>query len=454
MSHSTSGESRWSRSAVAASLLATSLVAQGIIPNECCPESKVATLLYPYDQGWEQAPDVVDATTGSTTVNLYGKATHEIAMPAIQVDMSGMVRAYHGWLAAYMNYAYWTGAGTNLVNAGIPVPPVTSSLLDAGARMQLRPGAMPGLYIYEPNPVGGEESSGPVEPQSQQMQQSEEPSADPEENWYEGSLFQYGAPIETGAMPFSAAIFTPPASFSSPWSTPSAPVVYTNQLSGAQLWHFGTNLEVRYVDGSVARFEGFNPYSTAQGGKLWRVVWVKDPDDNHAESSYDSAHRLISIAFTSGLTQDFDYVLGLSNWSVATLVEVSYEQTSGSTTARLTGQAWGIVLVGGSSSVGKHFGDVLSCTYSAARRELRHSSGGTLHTISGSPYVTGQIVYEFDCSSGARTMDLLPEVTSLWAVTSTDAIGGSPRWAQASQSTRVRLSLMYWQVHSAPYFSD
>lgn len=325
-----------------ASLLLAPLAAQGVIPNECCPESKVATLLYPYEQGWEQAPDAVDATTGTTTLNLYGKANHEIAMPAVQDGMSGMARAYHGWLAVDMSYAYWTGAGTNLVNAGIPVPPVTSSLLDAGARMQPRPGTMPGLYIYEPNPAGGEEPSGPVDPQSQQMQQNEEPGGDPEENWYEGSLFQYGAPIETGATPSSTAIFTPPASFSAPWPIPSAPVVYTNQLSGAQLWHFGTYLEVRYVDGSVARFESFNPYSTAQNGRLWRVDWVKDPYDNHAEYSYDNAHRLISIAFPSGLTQKFNYAPGWSNWSGATLFEVSYEQTSGSTTTQLTDQTWGL----------------------------------------------------------------------------------------------------------------
>lgn len=82
------------------------LAAQGVIPNECCPETKVATLLRPYELGWEQAPDASDATSGSTSVNLYGKATHEIAMPAVQDGMSGMARAYHGWLAVDMSFAY------------------------------------------------------------------------------------------------------------------------------------------------------------------------------------------------------------------------------------------------------------------------------------------------------------------------------------------------------------
>ncbi|MFM1873529.1 MAG: hypothetical protein RL398_2951, partial [Planctomycetota bacterium] len=367
------------------------LAAQGVIPNECCPETKVATLLRPYELGWEQAPDASDATSGSTSVNLYGKATHEIAMPAVQDGMSGMARAYHGWLAVDMSFAYWTGAGTNLVNAGIPVPPVTSSLLDDGARMQPRPGTMPGLYIYELNPIGGDDFS--------------EPGEGPENGYegdYEGTLLQYGAPIETGASPSSTAIFTPPTSFSTPWPIPSAPIVYSNQLSGAQLWHFGTHLEARYVDGSVARFESFNPYSTPQVGKLWRVDWVKDPYDNHAEYSYDSAHRLIRIAFPSGLTQKFNYAPGWSNWSGATLVEVSYEQTSGSTTTQLSDRSWGLAFVGGSPSGGKHFGGVLSRTYSAARRVLKDPSTGTPHTIGGSSYVTGQIVYEFAYNSGSR----------------------------------------------------
>lgn len=471
-----------------------------MIPNECCPESKLATLLYPYEHGWEQAPDVVDATTGSSTVNLYGKATHEIAMPAVQDGMAGMARAYHGWLAVDMSFTYWTGVGANLVNAGIPVPRVTSTLLDSGLRMQPRPGTMPGLYIYEPDPIGGADPSGSTGQQSQQMQQGAEPGEEIEENWYEGSLFQYGAPIETGATPSSTAIFSPPASFSSLWPVPSAPVVYTNQLSGAQLWHFGTFLEVRYVDGSVARFESFDPYSTPQKGKLWRVDWVKDPYDNHAEYSYDNAHRLISIAFPSGLTQKFNYAPGWSNWSGATLFEVSYEQTSGSTTTPLTEQTWGLAFVGGSPSGGKHFGGVLSRTYSAPRRVLQDPSTGVPHTISGSSYVTGQIVYEFTYnagarlvtesqsvhtgaafdnsltipaglstlavavteflsaspnrvsrqvnsitgsdwvitySSGTRTTDLLPGVTSLQAVTSTDAIGGSQRYEFDPPSGRL-----------------
>lgn len=255
----------------------------------------------------------------------------------------------------------------------------------------------------------------------------------------------------------------------------------------------------------MARFESFNPYSTPQVGKLWRVDWVKDPYDNHAEYSYDSAHRLIRIAFPSGLTQKFNYAPGWSNWSGATLVEVSYEQTSGSTTTQLSDRSWGLAFVGGSPSGGKHFGGVLSRTYSAARRVLKDPSTGAPHTISGSSYVTGQIVYEFaynsgsrlvtesqsvhtgaafdgsltvpsglstvavavtefhssspnrvsrqvnsitasdwdiTYSSGTRTTDLLPGVTSLQAVTSTDAIGGTQRYEFDPPSGRLYSVIM------------
>lgn len=346
-------------------------VAQGVIPNECCPETKVPTLLQAFEHGYEQAADVTDVGSPSTATTLYGTATRDIAMPAVQDGMHGVARLYHARLVVDMSYPFWTAGGGDLTNSGIPVPPVSTSVLDA-AKMQPRPGTMPGLYIYQPNGLDEE-------------------------------AYQYGSPVESGVSPSSTAKYSPPQSFVPLVPSTSSPVVFTNQLSGAQLWHFGTYIEVRHVDGSIARFDSFDPYTSTQTGTLWRVTWVKDPYDNTATYAYDNAHRLTSIAFPSGLTQRFNYAPQWPGWSSGSQLQVDYEQFNGTSTVALTGQSWGLAFGTAGPSGGSHFGSCLIRTYSAPRRILNDATGSGPYTMSGTPYVTGQIVYELDYSSAAVT---------------------------------------------------
>lgn len=332
----------------------------GVIPNESCrPPSSVVFR----ESCGDGKPVCRDAGSGPTNVTTYGSAQRYIPMPTVEDGMMGLARLYHGTLVVDASYTAIDGTGSSLTGGDLPLVDMDSAHLigsgsEVGLAVQPRPGTMPGLYVLQEN----------------------------------DNFFQYGGPIESGANPQTTAVYIDPGD-----SVP-APVL-TNNLSGAQLWRYMSAspqyIEIKHVDGSVARFDSFQPYN---GGyipstrTLWHVTQVRDPYDNIATYEYDGLYRLIHINFPSGLTQTFDYGPSWGTWgSGYDRLEISYAQGSTALSAR----TWGVVFSGVTgTSGGHHFGSRLYRTYSAQRVVLEDPTSGQPHSIGSGSTVTGQVVYE------------------------------------------------------------
>jgi YD repeat-containing protein len=183
---------------------------------------------------------------------------------------------------------------------GLPVPSLQADFLVGGpAGLQPRPGTMPGLYVYE----------------------------------HDGDYYQYGGPLDTGADPQTTAVYADPTD--SPLSEPLA-----SNLSGAQLYRFFPQslaaaaapqhyVEVRHVDGTVARFDRFtaylpnNPHSARRVFRLTRLV---DPFDNVATFTYDALNRLTRIDFPSGLSQRWNWAPNWPGFVPGNQLEITYAQ--------------------------------------------------------------------------------------------------------------------------------
>ncbi|MBL8723216.1 MAG: hypothetical protein JNK49_04180, partial [Planctomycetes bacterium] len=332
---------------------------EGLIPNECCPEASIA----PDPENPDGDPTVHDAGNGRLLVTTYGSAVRVLPFPTMHTGLSGIAQLYVSQFRFDVSYTAWTGSSA-LLTANLPMPDMLASHLDAGAgAVQPRPGTMPGLYLYQTG----------------------------------GHFYLYGAPLESGANPQATGDFTN--------ITDAGPSIYRNQLSGAELWHYTSAsppyVEVKHIDGSVAKFASFNPYNTTTSGTLWRIAEVRDPYDNVSTYSYSSSHQLTSIAFPSGLRMDFDYAPSWA-WSGSSCLEISYRQID----VQLTGQTWGMVFSGAQGTAGgTHFGERLVRTYSPARKVLKdQATAGSPHSIASmsAATVNGQIVHLFSYDATNR----------------------------------------------------
>ncbi|MBZ0153489.1 MAG: hypothetical protein K8J09_18340, partial [Planctomycetes bacterium] len=232
-------------------------------------------------------------------------------------------------------------------------------------------------------------------------------------------FYQYGGPLETGASPQTTAVYADYNIVEGvpnqvPEFAPTTKYVYTNNLSGAQLWRYVTGsseyVEVRHVDGSVAHFESFNPYvstySPSPTRNLWRITWVRDPYDNQSDYTYNSLHQLTEIAFPSGIQECFNY---LPSWrtgwpSGSDCIEISYK-VHGSTPTEAAAKTWAMVFSGTAGTAGGHyFGKRLYRTYSAPRDMLVAASSGQPYGGDAQSVANGQIVHEFQFNDGTRTV--------------------------------------------------
>lgn len=335
---------------------------------------------------------VFDSGTGIPTVETYGTTLYRMPMPVLTTGMIGLADLYHSVLVIDTSLPSWTGTGTHLkalTGDELPVPDVGSNhLLGEGYGLQPRPGSMPGQYIYQAG----------------------------------NDFYQYGGPVDTGANPQTTAVYNNPSD-----DPPSGTVVLTNNLSGAQLWWFSAAspayVEIRHVDGTVARFDSFTTYISTwtppSGTKLWRLTSVRDAYDNLASYSYDSINRLTAIQFPSGLKQHFSWSGGgtgtppsWSGWSSSfDLLEVSYTYNTTSPT-EVAGRTWGIVFENNTtgSFVQRHFGGRLYRTYSATRSVLVDLSSPGPYAIGSGSEVTGQVVHDFAYNPTSRTLTLSQKV--------------------------------------------
>lgn len=330
--------------------------------------------------GTDPGTPVIDIGHVIPVVNVYSGIDLRVPMGSMADGVSGLASLYHSVFIIDGSYTAWNGSGTNIKieEGGTPVPtPDLASVNLAGEEqgLQPRPGTMPGLYIYQ-----------------------------------DGSAFhQYGGPIDSGANPQTTAIYE---------DLTDAPgtVVMTNQLSGAQLWWYKSAvppyLEVKHVDGTIARFNSFashsSGYQSAHPNKrLWRLSWVRDPYDNQVTYQYDENYgtplnHLTSIRFPSGLSQHFTYsmtALG-GGWDS---VAITYQHNLSSPT-EATARNWMIAFDSASGpSGGRYFGRRLFRTYSAARSMLVDLSSPAPYTFSTSPEVSGQIVHEFSYVNSGNT---------------------------------------------------
>ncbi len=329
--------------------------------------------------------EVRDPGEVATTFNVYGGADLRIEMPRIPTGMLGLSQLYHSVLVVDGSMSAWDNSGTNIKIEGsggaIPVPDVQAShLIEGDLTLQPRIGTSPGLFVFE----------------------------------FNGTYYQYGSPVDSGANPQTTAIFIGPVEPGGVGLT--SPYPLSNNLSGSKLFRYGTSpneyLEIKHVDGSVAHFESFNPWLQAwtpgPSTKLWRVTWVRDPYDNQADYSYNALHQLTSIEFPSGITLAFDFTPDwkqTQGWGAAfDCLELSYWQGS-TQPAELAAKTWGMVFSGSTGTTGgRFFGAKLHRTYSPQRPILiDNTSVGPIALGSGS-IQTGQIVRELVYSTATSTM--------------------------------------------------
>jgi YD repeat-containing protein len=342
---------------------------------------------------------VRDAGVGDSVVTPFGAVERGIRLPVVEDGMQGLARLYHQWLKVDASYTAWDGSGDSLEGGDLPFASVAASNLDntvsidsvavdPSLLVQPRPGTMPGIYLYYDDETG--------------------------------KYYQYGGPVDSGASPQTTAVYSYASTieggggmFKPSFLGPYATLIYSNNLSGAQLWYYGSAstpyIEIKHVDGSVARFDSFNPYrsSYTPTGTLWHVTSVIDPYDNTATYSYDAAHRLKQIRFPSTYLQKFNYAPSWSGWgSGADLLEITYEKENpGHANITLPARTWGLAFQGTlGTSGGGHFGKRLYRTYSAVRRVLHDPPSGAAYTWASTPYEDGQIVCDLTYDTTARTL--------------------------------------------------
>lgn len=364
--------------------------AQGLATNECCPPSGIS-LSSPPEPGDGGAPPGGPATGGPSgpsapaptgpsqrrggwvgyppdpVIDPYGCVTQYVPLGVDGIGLLGVASFYDEQLAFDHSYSAW-GNSSLVLRGNLPRPDLSgSNLVDGVDAVQPRPGTLPGMYLY---------------------------SVDGTLDWPD-NFYQYGGPVESGPNPQTTAQFGSPVPLSGFITTP--PVVYSSNLSGAQLWYQpgGSSVEVKHVDGTIARFDRFQPWITAPSGRgIWRLVEVRDPYDNVATYTYDSKHRLTDVVYPSGLTRTFDYA---PSWGVAwgttySCLEISYKQGS----TPLPDLTWGLVFSGATGPThGSHFGQRLQRVYSPTRPVLVDPTVGVPHAMSSSSAVSAQIVTQF-----------------------------------------------------------
>jgi len=392
-------------------------------------------------------PSVVlhEAGRGNMTIDTYGGQVRSIPMPVVESGLIGLGNLYHSQFVVDMSAPAWNGTGTHLRSAGtaydLPVPWMNAADLDGGGyAVQPRPGTMPGLYILQ---VGN-------------------------------NFYHYGSPLDSGANPQTTAVYLEgnvvepsgggggeededddessekrvalPTRRGPSASDPRLPtvVIRHNQLTGAWLYWFPGSgnpgyIEVRHVDGTVARFDWFNPYVstwTPPGPTrtLWRLTEVRDPYDNVATYAYNSTHQLTSITFPSGISQHFTWSSSATSspaWPNSTSgydrLEISY-QYNGSLPSEVASRTWGLVFESnGSSYGGRHFGGRLFRTYSPSRNTLADLSAAGPYTSVASASRTVQIVHEFTyVPASTSNPDIMIEAQRAHSGTPFDATISSP----------------------------
>ncbi|MFN6195717.1 MAG: hypothetical protein ACK5BN_18050, partial [Planctomycetota bacterium] len=189
-----------------------------------------------------------------------------------------------------------------------------------------------------------------------------------------------------------------------------------NNLSGALLYRFQTQslvatvpvqnyLEIRHVDGTVARFDRFRFGWTQNGSAalprwMFRLTQLRDPFDNLATFTYDGSNRLTRIDFPSGLSQHWNWNPNWQGFAGGNRLEITYQQP-GLAVAELATRTWGLVFQPRSDAQGgNHFGGRLWRTYSALRSVLVDPVPGVPHTIGATSEVVGQIVNEWSFAPG------------------------------------------------------
>lgn len=320
-------------------------------------------------RGGEAEPAIVDAGSGGLEVTVFGSVVRTLPSPVAATGLEGLAASHHATWLFDLSLSAWDGSGGSIKGGNVPVPDLSLAVLDDPRAVQPRPGTVPQLYL-----------------------------------WQTGAhVYQYGSPIDSGANPQDTAVFTPPIGVTAASATVTAPVVHFDRLSGAELWHFGTNVEVRREDGSVSRFAPVQPLGP-QSGTLWHLTEVRDPYDNVATYSYDHLHRLERIDFPSGLQQHFDYAPSWAFGGLAHCLEVRYTQISGSYVHAMPERTWGLVFEGPLGPYGgHHFGSRLVRTYSAPRRVLvDQAQAGQPHVIGSNSTAFAQIVHTFAYDTMAR----------------------------------------------------
>lgn len=375
----------------------TGTSAGGAMPNECCPKK----VFKPMEFGPETPPgggkrgrpapttpgggkkggkkggkgDGDDEGNSSpqwnTTsyVTTEGLTTGTIAVPTVGTGLQGLAEIYRSDVLVNLSLPSWDGSGGVLTGGETPIPP--AHLLAEPGSLQPRLGNMPGLYLYQ--------------------------------DTTNNEFYHYGTPVETGVAPDTTAHYTEISSqsFGGP---SSAPTVYINQLSGAQMHYFASATpaytEVRHVDGTVARFESIPlvwSSGSQQSNVLWHLKEIRDPYDNVATYVYDSAAnaRLIRIEYPSGLHESYDYSPSwVNSWaggSTVTGLEVSYTQNGIADSS----QNWGMVFEHSfSGNRGSHFGGRIKYVLRSVERVLLEQSE-TPYSINTNSTVNGQIVDRF-----------------------------------------------------------
>ncbi|MFN3242893.1 MAG: hypothetical protein ACE37K_15435 [Planctomycetota bacterium] len=337
-----------------------------------------------------------DVGMGSTDVSTYGSVVRRLPMPEMHDGSMGVARLYGRWLLFDVSYPTWQGSGTPL-KPSVPVPDMSAALLDLDSAVQPRPGSMPGLYLMQVEHAAGT------------------------------AFYQYGGPLETGANPQTTAVFSNAgigqtqggsskgskrrkrAAADAAAPLPTMVYRFTSNLSGAQLWHDATagRAEVRHVDGTVAQYETFNPYSSSYQPSpprtLWRLTSVRDPYDNTSSFVWNTQDQLAEVQFASGLTQVFDWSPSWA-WSGQDCLEIRYQQ-NGASPPEAVARTWGIVFQGATSVTGgRYFGRRLHRVYSSSRKVLNDSTGQDAIVIDAAAEVTAQIVHEFVYDVGAANV--------------------------------------------------
>ncbi|MCA8952930.1 MAG: hypothetical protein KDE27_25695 [Planctomycetes bacterium] len=362
---------------------------EGSAPNECCPPPDVSCMLFGGMNLGEQAVDFRDAGVGVTTITTYGTTMREVDMPMAATGLQGLGGMYGNELVLDVSRSAWDGDGP-LIEVEIPVPdlhyenliaegPVEPGSEGAGQNspssflptsqgmVQPRPGTMPGLYVWH--------------------------------SAYDDTFYQYGSPVESGANPQSTAIYPPQTGGFRSNQLSGAILVQFNPGSGSGYGQNGHYLEIQHVDGTVARFDYFNPFvSGYSAGWLWRLTEVRDPFDNIATFSYDGLHRLTSITFPSGLVQSFDYAPAWPGWTwdnTTSGLQVSYAQAG----TQLPGRTWGLVFSGTlGTSGGTHFALRPYRLYAAVRRVQKDQVAPGTPLAAGA--TTAQVVHQLDYTVG------------------------------------------------------